>query len=76
MDSATTTWIVTLVSCAVAIFIQYLIAKAFADCAKEKGYERQGYFWACFLLGLIGCCVVAALPDRVLNAKVSELLKK
>lgn len=41
-----------------------LIAKEFANVAKEKGYSQKKYFWYSFLLGIIGYLLVVALPDR------------
>lgn len=60
----------------IALVIDYLIAKAFANCAKDKGYQYSTYFWVCFLLGMIGYCVVAALPDKILNEKMHQILKQ
>jgi formate-dependent nitrite reductase membrane component NrfD len=38
------------------------VSVKFEEIAKEKGH--QGYFWWCFWLGIIGYCMVIALPDR------------
>lgn len=40
------------------------IADQFKNVAEEKGYYGGRYFWFPFLLGLIGCVYIAALPDR------------
>ena len=46
----------------VVVVIDLLAASKFSDIAKMKGH--QGYFWWCFLLGLVGWLMVIALPDR------------
>ncbi len=46
----------------VVLIIDALIALKFESIANMKGH--QGYFWWCFLLGVIGCGMVIALPDR------------
>ena len=61
---------------AVAIAIDALIANAFAKCAEQKGYWRSTYFWVCFFLGMIGYCIVAALPDKVLAEKLENIASK
>ena len=50
------------ISIAVGLLIDGLIAWEFKGIAEEKGFE--GYFWVCFILPVIGCIAVAALPDR------------
>ena len=50
------------VSLAVILIMSGIIAKAFEKIAGEKGYS--GYFWWCFLLGLVGWIMVAALPNK------------
>lgn len=47
----------------VALIIDYIIAKEFADIAAGKGYHESKYFWYCFLLGIVGYLLVIALPD-------------
>lgn len=49
---------------AIAIWIDYLIAKEFYISAQQKGYSEKKYLWLCFLLGVIGYLLVIALPDR------------
>lgn len=51
MEFGVITGIVSVLSIAVAIFIQYLITNAFANCAKEKVTRRAAtfgfaFFWA------------------------------
>ena len=64
------------IAAAIAIVIDVLIASAFAKCAEQKGYWRSTYFWICFFLGMIGYCIVAALPDKVLLDKMDDILKQ
>lgn len=59
-----------------ALVIQYFVAKKFQECAEEKGYDGSSYFWLCFLLGVIGYCMVAALPDLYLRDRVEKVLRK
>ena len=64
-------WILYLVGIVIALIIDYVIAKNFADIAEMKGYEGDTYFWFTFLLGLIGMLMVIALPinDKGSNHK-------
>ena len=68
--------IISAVVLLVAAAIQVLVALAFAKCAESKGYRKWMYFWVCFFFGTIGYIIVAALPDRVLNENLSELMKQ
>lgn len=54
------------------IFFAYIIttfttAFGFAHIAGEKGYSKIGYWFWCFLFGIAGWIMVAALPDRRKN---------
>ena len=51
---------------ALAIWLNWYIAKQFAETATEKGhgYAEGKYFWLCFLTGIVGYLLVVALPDR------------
>ena len=60
----------------IALIIQIFIASYFAEHAQKKGYNRTPYFWLCFLLGVLGYCIVAVLPDANLHYQVKELEKK
>ena len=53
-----------LIGIAVAIWIDWYIAKQFQEVAKAKGYHASKYFWICFWLGFVGYLLVIALPDR------------
>ena len=61
--------IVSIVACAIALWIDYLIAREFYFAAREKGYSGKKYLWICFFLGMVGYLLVIALPNRA-SAKV------
>ena len=61
--------IITIVACAIALWIDYLIAREFYFAAQEKGYSGKKYLWICFFLGMVGYLLVIALPNRA-SAKV------
>lgn len=46
----------------VGLIVNGIAAIEFESIAAMKGYK--GYFWWCFLLGIIGWLMVIALPDR------------
>ena len=49
---------------AIALEIDYIIAKEFEAAAIAKGYTEKKYFWYSFLLGIIGYLLVIALPKK------------
>jgi hypothetical protein len=49
---------------AVALVIDYFVAKAFQDIATMKGHSETKYFWYSFFLGFIGYLMVVALPTN------------
>lgn len=55
---------VSIVACAIALWIDYLIAKEFYFAAQVKGYPEKKYLWICFFLGIAGYLLVIALPNR------------
>ena len=57
----------------VVLIIQIAIASKFSSIAEDKGYDGSPYFWACVFLGVIGYCMVAALPDLTLYRKINNL---
>lgn len=59
---------------AIALIIRGALASTFSDYAEVKGHDKAPYFWACFLLGVAGYCMVAALPDLVLHSKINEII--
>lgn len=56
--------IVLLISIAVALWLNWFIAKQFYEVAKEKGFYDSKYQWICFFFGAAGWIMVCALPDR------------
>lgn len=70
-------WILGIV---VAIMIDWVIARQFADIAERKGYEGSTYFWFTFLFGIAGMLMVVALPERSsgvsLPKQPADLLRK
>ena len=48
----------------IAIVVDVIIARAFADVAEDKGHTESKYFWMCVLFGIPGYLLVIALPDR------------
>ena len=46
------------------IITTFITAFGFAYIAGEKGYSKIGYWFWCFLFGIAGWIMVAALPDR------------
>ena len=55
-------FLVGLISIGVVLVIDYFAASKFEEIAEMKGHS--GYFAWCFWLGIIGWCMVIALPDR------------
>ena len=55
-------WFLYLLCIIIALIIDYVIAKKFADIAEMKGHEGNTYFWFTFLLGVVGMLMVIALP--------------
>lgn len=47
-----------------SVFADYFIAKTFYLIAIDKGYFSMSYFWFCFIFGIVGYIMVAAMPDR------------
>lgn len=64
--------VVLLAACAVALLIDYLIAKEFYSAAIAKGYSEKKYLWICFFLTAVGYLLVIALPDRGGASKFSD----
>lgn len=67
-------WILLLV---IVIAIDWFLATLAANIADQKGYddEHTKFFWICFLFGIIGYILVAALPDRNLQTEIKHLAK-
>lgn len=64
--------IVYILCALIAFVINYAFAVKFAHIAEAKGYGGE-YGVLCFFFGLIGYCVVIALPDRVLRRQIAML---
>lgn len=61
---------------AVAIYINYIVAKKFEAIAFEKGYTVQIHSFAmCFWLGIIGYIYVLALPNLVTMNQQREMIE-
>lgn len=43
--------------------LSWFLAREFYKVARDKGYKERKFFWICFLLGLPGWILVAAMPD-------------
>lgn len=65
-------WFLYLLCIIVAIVIDYVIAKKFADIAEMKGHEGGTYFWFTFLFGVVGMLMVVALPNAT-TIKVKDI---
>ena len=53
-----------LIPIAIALFINYVVAKKFEEIAFQKGYDESIHsFDMCFWLGIVGCLYVIALPN-------------
>ena len=57
----------------VVLIVQFFFAVVFGGIAEDKGYSQTGYFWICFLFGVTGYCLVAALPDKKLRDYCTRL---
>ena len=62
-------WFFYLLGVVIALIIDYIIAKKFADIAEMKGHEGDTYFWFTFIFGVIGMLMVVALPDTIQRYK-------
>ena len=64
-----------LVIIAVAIYINYLIAKKFESIAFTKGYTTEVHAFAmCFWLGMIGYIYVLALPNLIMMGQNKDMI--
>ena len=55
-------WFAILLSLAIILAINYIVAMKFAEIAEMKGHDGSTYFWFTFLLGVVGMLMVVALP--------------
>ena len=68
-------WILYLLGVVIALVIDYVVAKKFADIAEMKGHEGDTYFWFTFLLGVVGMLMVVALPNGNTTSNRPEVKK-
>ena len=54
-------WILIII---VILACNLFLASEFSQAAQDKGYGDTKYWWICFLLGIAGWILIAALPDR------------
>ena len=67
--------VIILIACALALWIDYIIAKEFYFAAQAKGYHENKYLWICFFLGITGYLLVIALPNRAsAKAEANDML--
>lgn len=64
--------LILIVVVAIALVINGMGATEFCNIARMKGHPDRKYFWWCFLFGVIGWCMVIALPDRSVMPRVSK----
>ena len=57
------------------LVLNIIFSIMFQNAAEEKGWMSKKYFWLCFFFGVIGYCLVAALPDRRACNTREELAK-
>ena len=60
----------------IALIIQIALTAYFAGIATKKGHNGFGYGCLCFFFGVIGYCVVAALPDLTTEERISSLSRE
>lgn len=67
-------WFGIIVGLLVFLLLNGLLASKASDIAEDKGYEKSTWFHMCFWLGLISYIIVAAMPDRVMQGKVDQMI--
>ena len=67
-------WFGIIVGLLVFLFLNGLLASKASDIAEDKGYEKSTWFHMRFWLGLIAYIIVAAMPDRVMQGKVDQMI--
>ena len=58
----------------IVLLIYVGVCEKFSQLADDKGHSKAAWFWTCFLLGIAGFCMVAALQDLTLHKKLDKLL--
>lgn len=61
---------------ALLLILRVLLSLFMAAAAKKKGYSDVLHFFMCFIFGMIGCVVSAALPDIRLRGEIDELCSR
>ena len=56
----------------VVLVIDGILSGAASNMARDKGYDKDSWFWMCFLLGPVPFIIVAAMPDRVMQEKLDR----
>ena len=67
-------WFGIIVGLLVFLLLNGLLASKASDIAEDKGYEKSTWFHMRFWLGLIAYIIVAAMPDRVMQGKVDQMI--
>ena len=61
-------------SAIIGLIVLYVVwACCFARYAAQKGHSSGAFFWACFLFGIVGYIMVAALPDITLHKRLERI---
>lgn len=66
-------WILTVLIAFGAIMAWLTLSMWFSELAGRKGYSTTLFFWMCLLLGVMGYCWVAALPDRATREQLEQV---
>lgn len=56
----------------IALIVNVAFSMKFAEIAEDKGYNGTPYGLLCFFFGVVGYCMVAALPDLTLYNRIYE----
>lgn len=59
----------------VGLVISFCLSYFFAEVAEMKGHNKIKYLIICFVFGLAGWIMVAALPDRMNDNEIDEWKK-
>lgn len=58
------------------LIVHIVLSVKFGKIAEERGHDALTYGCICFFLGVIGCCLVAALPDLHMQQMLSSIESK
>ena len=56
--------IIILIPVILMLVVWFKAAKNMARIAADKGYTERKWFHYCFWLGLVGCLMICAMPDK------------